>query len=188
MYTICSQREYNTDTIQKISLLIGSYESETFILYLLLITPMGFKSILENGIALLGLAVMAYASGMGVAKAYYYSTSKQINSQAGLEAAVAEELPRYQNGKDITLIPIYDNPRLDTSEAKGLSWKVGEDTYEISATNQGSVKHELEHIYGGDLEQGNLPERQGSEKVLGYFLYWTFYEPRATLAGLGVLP
>lgn len=65
----------------------------------------------------------------------------------------------------------------------GLSWKVAENEYTIIAASEGVVKHELYHILKGHLKKGNLPER-GFE---GYALYFLYYEPTATLAGLGII-
>jgi hypothetical protein len=131
-------------------------------------------------------AILLPTLGMLTAKLTYQIGSTQIYSQAGLEKAIEQELPHFQTDEDITLIPKYVPTKSLLFEVQGESWKINENTYRISATNQGTVRHELEHIFGGHLEKGNLPEREGLDFVKGYLSYMFYYEPSATFKGLGL--
>jgi len=113
--------------------------------------------------------------------------SDKIRSQEDLETAIEKELPHYKSKKEgIKLVPLYDNPRLKSEGEDGLSWKLNENTFEITAYTHATVRHELEHIFDGHLDRGNLDERKGFQKILGHFLYYAYYEPKAILHSLRI--
>jgi len=78
------------------------------------------------------------------------------------------------------------NPRLFCRDSAGVAWKLDDEVFEVSARSRYGVRHELAHIYEGHLDLGNLSERKGIQKVIGNILYHVYYEPVATLHGVGI--
>lgn len=142
------------------------------------------KNVLRKGIIISLVAGVLYLPMMQIVKTFSDTFSRQIGSQTELEEVIANELPHYRNRKDTHLIPVYDHPRL--KDVAGISWRINENTFVIGATHQRAVRHELEHIFDGHLDRGNLPERKGIDKLIGYCLYWAYYEPKATVSELGI--
>ncbi|MBI2148859.1 hypothetical protein HYU23_04210 [Candidatus Woesearchaeota archaeon] len=140
-----------------------------------------------NKLLALGIGVTTYVTGtliLNITATIIGCESKQIYSQESLEETIAEELPNYYHKKNVKLIPIFNKPM--DYDVYGTSRKIDERTFEISALNRAAVRHELEHIFDGHMDRGNLKERKGIQKPLGYLLYQLYYEPKASLHALGI--
>ncbi len=143
-------------------------------------------SYLNCGMVVFSFGVVSYlVARIGVA--IYSNRSEEIRTQAQLERVVLEEAVHYRDKRpNVKLVPLYNNPRLFCRDSAGVAWKLDDEVFEVSARNRYGVRHELAHIYEGHLDLGNLSERKGIQKVIGNILYHVYYEPVATLHGVGI--
>jgi len=123
---------------------------------------------------------------VGTIGAYYFlyeimryipsACSEQISSQEQLEAAIEKELPNYTRKKEgAEIVPVFGDSRGEGS------WITAKNNFQLNAYSHAIVRHELEHVFDGHLDKGNLDERKGIDKVLGYILYYLYHERKADL-------
>lgn len=115
----------------------------------------------------------------GIPQTISITATPLISSQRRLEEVVNRELNKRKHPEDIKIIP--------QLSYGGECRKLSENEYILKADTEGAVKHELHHILNGHLNRGNLDDRKGVNLFLGYVLYFSYYEPMAALAGLGLI-
>lgn len=131
---------------------------------------------LSNGIQYAAIISSTYVLALGAINLLASRNSKAICSQNELEEAVAEELLHHPDTENRTIMPVFNWENCANYLEKGV--------FELNATSQYLVRHELCHILDGHNDDGTYGRKKGIGKIMDLISYLAYYEPKAAIASL----